>query len=579
MKIFQQLRNDIRLLSWRHVTISLMVGLSIGFFFYIFCFQTPVFSRRYLFLGILAAIAGILVAYFLFKHHPFAFENNYFVSWCALLLAGLLFFLALPSFFFLPPYPELPFFQRKSTLVITVRTGAEPVAWSQFRKIFLNSGVEKLGFRGFEVSSAWFPRDDDYILQPESIGQIVWQGRVGGRAALAIPIPSQQLTMSTAWDGEIREVPAAKSPYIQNKKFIPPLWYAGIIYAIAWIPLFFIFIVLDGFPLARRMALPAVLIGLSLIQANLQFQMLAEEFHQPLQEAIKTVQLSRHLMVLNASAPNPWQYRVFSEWILELLIWISSRWLKLDDPVLMSMMGLRVLQNFILLTLAYLYFIKSGISKTVSIYGVFLLAGGMLHVFYESDLSFNIYFDVIFYLLAGILILAGKYVWIPVLVIVAALNRETSIAIPLLLITWGWLGKSNNQAKALISGGIGALVWLLVFAALHLYYPNAPMFKIGEDILPGWRLFRYNLSVPKTPILLFQTLGFLPLAAFIASKHWHWFVRICFLLLVPAWILVHAFSSVWAETRLFLVLLAVVFVPATLPVIDLQLQGMRQRAR
>jgi hypothetical protein len=51
-----------------------------------------------------------------------------------------------------------------------------------------------------------------------------------------------------------------------------------------------------------------------------------------------------------------------------------------------------------------------------------------------------------------------------------------------------------------------------------------------------------------------------------------------FLLLVPVWILVQAFSSIWAETRLFLVLLAMVFVPAILPVVDRRLQEIRQTA-
>jgi hypothetical protein len=572
------LRNNIPYLSWQHLTASLLVGSTLGFLAYIFYLQTSVFSRRYLLLGILIVIAGSLTAYFLLKRHPFAFKNDYFISWQALFLQCLLFFLALPSYFFLPPYPKLPFFQHKSTLVITVETGATPVVWSHFRRIYLNSGVEKLGFRGFQIAGPWISHGDDFILPPESAGQIIWNGRVGRRASLAIPIPSSDLAITTNWDGEIRQAPSDKSPYIQNKNFTPPLWYAGLIYAVVWIPLFFIFMLMDGFPLIRRIALPALIFILALIQVNLQFQMLGMEFHKPIQEAIETVQLPRHVAVLNGEAPNPWQYRVFSEWILEVFIYISSRLLKLDNAVYISLLGLRILQNFLLLTLAYVYFIKLGTTKTVSLYGVFLLAGGMMHVFYQSDLSFNTYFDVIFFLLAAILILDEKYVWVPVLLIFAALNRETSIMIPVLLIAWGWLGKSKDRTKVLVSGFISLFVWGLVFTALHLYYPNAPMFKIGDELLPGWGLFRYNFSIPEMPILLFQTLGFLPLIAVIAHRHWHLFVRICFLLLVPTWILVHAFSSVWAETRLFLVLLALVFVPAVLPLVDRRLQEIREEA-
>ena len=578
MKFSRWLTGDVSLISWQHVTASLLVGCTVGFFTYILYLQTPVFSRRYLVLALLIAVAGSLIAYFLLKRHPYASTNDYFISWQPFLLACLLYFLVLPSYLFLPPYHELPFFQRESSLVIHVRTGADAVTWSQFRKIYLNSGVEKLGFRGFQIAGPWISQGDDFVLQPESDGQIIWHGRVGERASFALPIPSNQLKITTTWDGEVRYVPVEKSPYVQNKNFIPPLWYAGVIYAVAWIPLFFILIFIDGFPSLRRVALPILILVLAFLQTDLQFQMLEEEFHKPLQEAIHTVQLTRHSAVLQRSAPNPWQYRVFSEWILKGFIYISANLLKLEQATWLSLWGLRILQNVILLSLAYMYFVRLGISKPVSILGVFFVAGGMLHAFYQSDLSFNTYFDVTFFLLGGILILDGRYAWLPVLMVFAALNRETSVLIPILLIAWGYWANPKDRARALIYGVASLLVWVSIFVALRLYYPNVPMFRIGDELLPGWELFRYNLTVPEMPILLFQTLGFLPLLGLLAHKYWSPFVRIGFFLLVPAWILVHAFSSVWAETRLFLVLSAMIFVPAVLPYIDRRLQDLRRIA-
>jgi hypothetical protein len=181
-----------------------------------------------------------------------------------------------------------------------------------------------------------------------------------------------------------------------------------------------------------------------------------------------------------------------------------------------------------------------------------------------------------FYLLAGILILDGRYAWLPVLMVVAALNRETSLMIPVLLVAWGWLGKPKSQNKALLYGGIALMIGLAIYVGLHLYYPDTPMYLFGDELLPGWGLFRYNLTVPETPILLFQTLGFLPLMALINFKYWNSFVRICFLFLVPVWIAVHAFTSAWAETRLFLVLLAMAFIPGSLSFVERRLQAARQ---
>src|ERR1043165_6276739 len=164
MKIPQRLRNKLPPLFWKHLAVSLLVGSSSGFLFYVFFLQTTVFSRRYLLLDLGIVITGSLISYSLLKQHPFAFKNDYFINRRSFSLVCLLFFLALPFYWFLPPYPELPFFQRKSNLIITVRTGAEPVTWSQFRKIYLNSGAEKWGPKGFHLSDTWISRRDDFIL-------------------------------------------------------------------------------------------------------------------------------------------------------------------------------------------------------------------------------------------------------------------------------------------------------------------------------------------------------------------------------------------------------------------------------
>jgi hypothetical protein len=577
MTSFPQLRKKNLFRSWQHLTVSLLVGLSAGFFGYILAFQTPVFSRRYLLLGLVSAAAGVFATCFLLKWHPFADKNHYFINRQSLGLAGLLVLLALPSWFLLPPYPELPFFQRQSSLVITLQTGSDPLSWSQFRKLYLNSGAEKLGARSFQISASWIAHGDDFVLPPETSGQILWQGRVGKRASVSIPIPAQALKLTTDWDGEVRGAATDKSPYVRNKNFVAPAWYIALIYGLAWIPFFFAIVLMEGFPLARRVGLPLLVLFLAVVQVNLQFERLGAEFHQPVQDSIDTIQLPRHFAVLNGTAPNPWQYRVLSEWIVEAAI-RGANFFKLENPIWEALWGLRVLQNLILLMLAYLYYVRLGITKTGSIYGMFLLAGGMLHVFYQSDLSFNTYFDLIFYLLAGILILEERYAWLPVLMVAAALNRETALAIPVLALAWGWRGNPDRRKQAWVYGGAAFVIGLAVYAGLHVYYPEAPIYLFGDVLPPGWGLFRYNLTVRETPLLLFQTLGFLPLVVFITYKHWHPFLRICFLLLAPVWLFVHAFASNWTETRLFLVLLAMFLIPAALPLIEQRLQEVRRTA-
>ena len=210
-----------------------------------------------------------------------------------------------------------------------------------------------------------------------------------------------------------------------------------------------------------------------------------------------------------------------------------------------------------------------GVSKATASYGVFLLAISMLHVFYDSDLSFNTYFDVIFYLIGVLIILDAHYAWLPVLMIFVALNRETSGIIPVLLIGFSISNVSmKKRREAFLYGSIGLLIWGIIFLSLHLFFLESPLYKIGGILSPGFEYIKYNLSIPQLPILLFQTVGILPLVGWFYRKNWHLFVRLSAIILIPVWLLSHFFTSVWAETRLFLVPLVIVIIPAVLPLIN-----------
>ena len=63
----------------------------------------------------------------------------------------------------------------------------------------------------------------------------------------------------------------------------------------------------------------------------------------------------------------------------------------------------------------------------------FLSCQSLDDCFDGSDIQFNTFFDVTFYLLAGLCILQKRFVWIVPITLLAALNRETSGLIPFLL--------------------------------------------------------------------------------------------------------------------------------------------------
>jgi hypothetical protein len=58
--------------------------------------------------------------------------------------------------------------------------------------------------------------------------------------------------------------------------------------------------------------------------------------------------------------------------------------------------------------------------------------GEWVHSHHGSDFQFNTFFDIMFYLLAGLVVFAGRYKWIVPITILGALNRETSALIPVL---------------------------------------------------------------------------------------------------------------------------------------------------
>ena len=314
---------------------------------------------------------------------------------------------------------------------------------------------------------------------------------------------------------------------------------------------------------------------------------------------IQGSQLTRHRAVLEDRSNDPWQYRVLSEYVVEG--WLQAlTTLRVPTPVVAAFVSFRVLQNTLLFLLAALYYRKLGLDVYSVLIGLTLLAWGMTHALYDSDLSFNTYSDIIFYLLAGLAILEQKYAWIIPITALAALNRETSGLIPLMLIavqvygdketrrqgdkgtggteeaalkgTWlkrTWLQRSQlRQTWRKPGSGVGiATLALMAFVAtlvlVRQAYGPRPLF-LPYDRRPGLEILWYNLSRYETWLQLFATLGILPVLAIAAYRWWPATLQAFFWAIVPLWFLIHALASVMAESRLFLAPQALIFVPGAL---------------
>lgn len=275
-------------------------------------------------------------------------------------------------------------------------------------------------------------------------------------------------------------------------------------------------------------------------------------------------QIARHRAVLKGTSWNPWQYRVLSEYLVEGVILLLTD-LRFPRPVAGAFIMFRFFQNMLIFVLAAYYYKKLGLNTYVTLIGLSLLAWGMTHSLYDSDLQFNTYSDVIFFLSAGLVILYRKYVWVIAITGLAALNRETSGLIPVMLFADRmYLEPRNNESKKYVLVAAVALVlYVIVFFGLRYTYGNRPLFTSYGN-RPGLGLLKYNVGRYVTWVQIFATMGILPAMAIFSIRRWPQPLKVFFLAIVPIWFILHLFAGVLAETRLLLVPHTMIFVPGAL---------------
>ena len=124
----------------------------------------------------------------------------------------------------------------------------------------------------------------------------------------------------------------------------------------------------------------------------------------------------------------------------------------------------------LVLLAAGVYFRRLSLSPVTNVLGLSVLAWGMALSLYNSDLSFSVFFDVAFYLLAAILILQDRPWWVALLMLPAALNRETSLLIPFLLGAHAYFqrGQLRRVAPPSWRQPWASLVYAAVFFGLRM---------------------------------------------------------------------------------------------------------------
>ncbi len=280
---------------------------------------------------------------------------------------------------------------------------------------------------------------------------------------------------------------------------------------------------------------------------------------------LKVQQEKVHLQMMQGVAGDPWQYRILADWMINGIS-MSLHGLGFSLPEVPIFIAFRFFQCILIFLTAGVYYKKLGLPITANFLGLSILAWGMSTSLYDSDLSFNVFFDISFYLIAALLIMERKYVWILPLMILAAFNRETSLLIPFMLLGSAYFnGEREKYLKpAAFYTAASLAIYAAIFLGLRSYYPNQP-FLTANGYYPGvGLLININLLRDVTWGQLLLTLGIIPLLGLFAYRSWPRSLTIFFWVVGPAWYIVHFFAAIVAENRLFLVPQALIFIPAAL---------------
>ncbi len=554
MEIFNRKRYG---MLWRTL-ISLVFSLTFSFLVYMEYFQTYGFSQK----RMLLALVFVIVLFLVVRAFLSLIIRKYFVDnqirFTNLFLGGMFVSVLLsPCFAPLAHFPSSPMFRPTSIVKITIDFPKTADELIQLKGVWLNFDNEQYSSSNFYLSDKWTQSERKYFLDSRSQGQLSWKGKIGEQAKLTIFPLETQAHVTVLWDGEEASYTLIDSPLVIHKKSFAPKWYyASLMFAriiFAGIVLFvfsIIFLALDS--KNQFFIIVSLLVLLVPLTVYSQFQDVEIKGRIDMQE-------SRHQAVISGHSGNPWQYRVLSEWVIEGMMCLA-RAFGLRQSYFVVFVLLRVVQNALIYALVYMYYQKLFHSNLLSLLGIVFVTGSLLNSFYLSDLSFNTYSDLIFYLGAVLLALNHSFGWIPIIMFAASLNRETSGLIPFL--TLSMVTDFKKQKSEIFLSLFSLFIWGLIFILIRILYPERELI-IPYGYYPGFSLLAFN-TLPGWYYLMLRFFSLAPLFGLAFYKHWSPMLKRFFIIMIPIWFVIHFFGSVISETRLFLVPQILVLIPSFL---------------
>lgn len=277
-------------------------------------------------------------------------------------------------------------------------------------------------------------------------------------------------------------------------------------------------------------------------------------------------QVLRHEARLSGESQfyNPWQYRMLSTWAVEAHVTAYEK-MGVATPYYAAFTHFRFAQQIIIFILCFFYFHRFTRNHLLALTGIVLLGYAMSYSVWASDLSFDTYTGVIFFLLAFMALERRRSLWIIPICALAAANRETAILIPAfagVLAVKSWTPLEIDRREMSIAVAAGA-VFLAVAIVLRVYYGFAE-----NEVADGTKWLQINLVDLRTHFFVLGVVNVCLLLPIFFFGELTPFLKRAFLVIVPVWFLAHYVLVPAHESRYFLVPQAVVLIPILLHLID-----------
>ncbi len=265
-----------------------------------------------------------------------------------------------------------------------------------------------------------------------------------------------------------------------------------------------------------------------------------------------------HSEILDGTTQSPYRYQVLVPFLAENFIKAFSLFLPHFKAFLLSYALYDLAAIFAFLSILYIFF-KHWFAKDHALIGILFVAGTMAvalrnHCFEPWSLLEAVLFSL------GLLLIYRKQHWVlGMVILLASLNRETAVFIPLafLFIRIDMIGvlkgKGQVEKKTALLFLIYVLLWFIPFAGLRCVIGTAHHIHTVKE------LWAYNIE----PASLFRTvvrnglfLGFFWIFAVLGFRHAPRFIQNA-ALIIPIHLLLVIVYGVWYEVRLLMPLYAI----------------------